>query len=81
MTTEVAGILAQARQLTPLQQLELIQGLASLASSALVDPAASAKSPQAQGTVLNNLLSLATDLGVSDLAEQHDHYLYGTERQ
>jgi hypothetical protein len=80
MTTEVAGILAQARQLTPLQQLELIQGLAGLASSALVDPA-SAKSPQAQGTVLNNLLSLATELGVSDLAEQHDHYLYGTERQ
>ena len=27
------------------------------------------------------ILGRATDLGVSDLAEQHDHYLYGTEKQ
>lgn len=33
------------------------------------------------GTVLRKLLSLSTDLGVDDLAEQHDHYLYGTEKR
>lgn len=27
------------------------------------------------------ILALATDLGVSDLAEQHDHYLYGLEKR
>lgn len=26
------------------------------------------------------ILERATDLGVSDLAEQHNHYLYGTEK-
>jgi predicted DNA-binding antitoxin AbrB/MazE fold protein len=36
---------------------------------------------EAGATVLQCLLSLATDLGVDDLAEQHDHYLYGTEKR
>jgi hypothetical protein len=31
--------------------------------------------------VLKRILAKAKDLGVSDLAEQHDHYLYGTEKQ
>ena len=31
--------------------------------------------------VLQDLLGLATDLGVGDLAEQHDHYLYGAEKR
>jgi hypothetical protein len=26
-----------------------------------------------------SILGRATDLGVTDLAKQHDHYLYGTE--
>ena len=29
--------------------------------------------------VLQKISARATDLGVSDLAAQHDHYLYGTE--
>lgn len=35
----------------------------------------------AEGHVLYDLLDLATDLGVDDLAEQHDHYLYGVEKR
>ncbi|MEA3309643.1 MAG: antitoxin family protein [Chloroflexota bacterium] len=31
--------------------------------------------------ILQQLLALTTDLGVDDLAEQHDHYLYGTEKR
>lgn len=27
------------------------------------------------------ILERATDLGVADLAEQHDHYLYGVDKQ
>lgn len=30
---------------------------------------------------LAGLATLAEDLGVDDLAEQHDHYLYGTPRR
>jgi hypothetical protein len=29
--------------------------------------------------LLQSLVALATDLGVADLAEQHDRYLYGTD--
>lgn len=34
-----------------------------------------------EGHILYDLLALAKDLGVHDLAEQHDHYLYGVEKQ
>lgn len=27
------------------------------------------------------ILERATDLGISDLAEQHDHYLYGVDKR
>lgn len=47
--------------------------------------AASATEPQVEAkpstTAFQRILDRATDLGVSDLAEQHDHYLYGTEKQ
>jgi hypothetical protein len=36
---------------------------------------------QTNNHVLYHLAALATDLGVSDLATQHDHYLYGTEKR
>ena len=32
-------------------------------------------------SALTRILERATDLGVEDLAEQHDHYLYGVEKQ
>ena len=28
-----------------------------------------------------HILARSVDLGVSDLAEQHDHYVYGTEKR
>ena len=52
----------------------------ALTSQAALDPAAesprlaSAGIPQS----LQRILERARDLGVPDLAEQHDHYLYGT---
>ena len=36
---------------------------------------------QTESNVLKELSDLATDLGVDDLAEQHDHYLYGTDKR
>ena len=47
--------------------------------------AASATAPQAEAepstTAFQHILDRATNLGVNDRAEQHDHYLYGTEKQ
>jgi hypothetical protein len=42
-----------------------------------VDPEPSGGPPEA----VSHILARAEDLGVSDLAEQHDHYLYGTPKQ
>ena len=30
--------------------------------------------------VLSKLIHIAEDLGIEDLAENHDHYLYGSEK-
>ena len=30
--------------------------------------------------VLSKLINISEDLGIEDLSENHDHYLYGTEK-
>jgi len=37
--------------------------------------------PKEKGKVLQRIAARAKNLGVSDLAAQHDHHLYGTEKQ
>ena len=61
------------RLLTPLTLPEHTQ--VQVHVETVTEPAESA------GHVLQSLLALATDLGVTDLAEQHDHYLYGVEKR
>lgn len=36
--------------------------------------------PHATTRAFQRILDRATDLGVTDLSEHHDHYLYGVER-
>jgi len=42
-------------------------------------------SPESKSAIkpkaLKRILARARDLGITDLAEQHDHYLYGTEKR
>jgi len=38
-------------------------------------------SEKSEQNVLKRILARAEDLGISDLADQHDHYLYGTEKR
>jgi len=38
-------------------------------------------SEKSEKNVLKRILARAEDLGISDLADQHDHYLYGTEKR
>lgn len=40
-----------------------------------------AESKPASESSLRRILQLARDLGLPDLAEQHDHYLYGTPKK
>ena len=37
--------------------------------------------PQSPTRAFQHIRERATDLGVTDLAEQHDHYLYGVEKK
>jgi hypothetical protein len=55
----------------------VVELLGRLAASATVSRAEGEPSTMA----FQRILARATDLGVSDLAEQHDYYLYGTEKQ
>jgi hypothetical protein len=57
--------LSTTRQITPIDLLEVLVTQAE----------------QAEDHLLHRIAALATDLEVPDLAEQHDHYLYGTEKQ
>jgi len=37
--------------------------------------------PKQKKNIFQKISARAKDLGISDLANQHDHYLYGTEKQ
>jgi hypothetical protein len=54
--------------------VELLDRLATAATAEHVEPEPSTMAFQ-------RILDRATSLGVRDLAEQHDHYLYGTEKR
>jgi hypothetical protein len=53
----------------------------ALLSRLVVLAAKSSPSAKPQTRAFQRILDRATDLGVNDLAEQHDHYLYGTEKR
>ena len=59
------------------ERTDMVDLLSRLAASAT--PSRTQAEPST--TAFQRILDRATDLGVSDLAEQHDHYLYGTEKQ
>jgi hypothetical protein len=59
------------------ERTDVVELLGRLAASATVSLAEGGPSTLA----FQRILARATDLGVSDLAEQHDHYLYGIEKQ
>ena len=59
------------------EHTDLVELLGRLATSATV----SRTQAEPSTTAFQRILGRATHLGISDLAEQHDHYLYGTEKQ
>jgi hypothetical protein len=67
------------------QRIDPVQVLADLVKRAQVlwvpDSAAVEDPAPKEPGLLEQIASLAQDLGVEDLSEQHDHYLYGTEKR
>ena len=64
---------ARARE----ERTDVVELLNRLVEKTDFAPAAQTPSTQA----FQSILERATDLGVSDLAEQHDHYLYGVDKR
>ena len=63
--------LAQEEQTDPIEILTRLITLAMQQSVPLQSPT----------RAFQRIRDRATDLGITDLAEQHDHYLYGVEKQ
>ena len=59
------------------EHTDVVELLGRLATSATV----SRTQAEPSTTAFRRILGRATDLGINDLTEQHDHYLYGTEKQ
>ena len=59
------------------ERTDVVELLDRLAASA----AASRAQVEPSTAAFQRILDRAADLGISDLAEHHDHYLYGTEKQ
>ena len=65
-----------SRSLTSDEQMEVVEAIAGLLEAAY-------RRGQAESPTLafQRILGRATDLGVADLSQQHDHYLYGVDRR
>ena len=55
-------------------QLELLTHLIAVAMEQRIQP-------QSPTRAFRRIRERATDLGVTDLADQHDHYLYGVDKR
>jgi hypothetical protein len=71
-----ASVYADLESLADIEQTEPSEMVARLVSVARCER-------QAEPTTraFRRILERATDFGVPDLAEQHDHYLYGVEKK
>jgi metal-responsive CopG/Arc/MetJ family transcriptional regulator len=68
---------ARLDNLAKQERTDVVDLLDRLAASA----AASRAQVEASTAAFLRILDRAANLGIRDLAEQHDHYLYGTEKQ
>jgi hypothetical protein len=72
-----AQLYTQLQMLATDEQTDPIEILTRLITLAIQQRAR----PQSPTRAFQRILDRATDLGVTDLAEQHDHYLYGVEKR
>jgi hypothetical protein len=72
-----ARLYTQLQMLATDEQTDPIEMLTRLITLAIQERARL----QSPTRAFQRILDRATDLGVTDLAEQHDHYLYGVEKR
>jgi len=72
-----AQFYAQLQALAADEQTDPVEVLVHLITAAIQQRI----QPQSPTRAFQRIRERATDLGVTDLAEQHDHYLYGVEKQ
>ena len=70
-----ASLYADLEALASDEQTEPVEVLARL-----VETARQRYVAESPTRAFRRILDRATDLGITDLAEQHDHYLYGVDR-
>jgi hypothetical protein len=71
---------AELQSLAANEQESLADVIARLITIAREQPPPPETEQEASTPAFQHILEHATDLGVTDLAEQHDHYLYGVEK-
>lgn len=71
-----AQLYRQLQTLAEMEQADVVELLKRLVKLAANQPV----NRHVPTPALRNILERATDLGVSDLSAQHDHYLYGVEK-
>ncbi len=76
-----ASLYAELQSLATDDQENLVDVIARLVAVARELSPKLEPEPPTPTSAFQNILEHATDLGISDLAEQHDHYLYGVEKR
>ena len=71
-----ASVYADLESLAEKEQTEPSEMVARLVQAASFE-----RQTEPTTRAFRKILERATDLGVTDLAEQHDHYLYGTDKK
>ena len=71
--------LADEDQIDPIRELDCLVKRALLLQAR--NPSPVQKPAPTESDPLRKIAAMAQDLGVDDLAEQHDHYLYGTKKR
>jgi len=71
-----ASLYADLESLATDEQAEPVEVIARL-----VETARQQRRVEAPTRAFRRILERATDLGIPDLSEQHDHYLYGVDRR
>jgi hypothetical protein len=71
-----ASIYADLQSLAENEQTEPSEMVARLVKAARCE-----RQAEPATRAFRRILERATDLGVTDLAEQHDHYLYGVDKK
>ena len=70
-----ASLYADLEALASDEQAEPVEVIARL-----VETARQQRLAESPTRAFRRILERATDLGITDLAEQHDHYLYGVDK-